>query len=156
MEFGVATRRRSAGAIDEGGFTLPELIIVIVIMGILFGIATSTWFGVVESRKVDSAANQLAADFRLAHSKATNRLAAQTVTLTADSSEYFVAGSASSRDLDDDPGKDLVVVDTTASITFRPNGSVSSPSTTLLVSAGDGDPSHAIQLNPATSRIRID
>ena len=149
-------RRRSAGASGAGGFTLPEVLIVIVIMGILFGIATSSWFGVVESRKVDSAANQLAADFRLAHSKATNRLTAQAVTLTAGSSEYSVMGLASPRDLDDDPENDVVVVDTTATITFNPDGSASSSSTTLSVSASDGDPSHTIQLNPATSRIKID
>jgi Tfp pilus assembly protein FimT len=47
----------------------------IVIMGILLSIATSSWFGIVESRRVDSATNQLAADMRLAHSSATNRLA---------------------------------------------------------------------------------
>lgn len=58
----------------ERGFTLPEVLIVIVIMGILFAIASSTWNGVTESRKVDSAANQLAADLRLAHTSATNQL----------------------------------------------------------------------------------
>lgn len=48
--------------------------IVIVIMGILFGIASSTWFSVVESRRVDSATNQVLSDLRLAHTSSTNRL----------------------------------------------------------------------------------
>ena len=50
-------------------------------MGIVFAIASSTWFDAAESRGVDSAANQLAADLRLAHTKATNKLVQQTVTL---------------------------------------------------------------------------
>ena len=59
---------------DERGFTLIEVMVIIIIMGIVFAIASSTWFGVVESRRVDSATNQLAADLRLAHTSATNRL----------------------------------------------------------------------------------
>ncbi len=59
---------------SERGFTLPEVLTVIVLMGILFAIASSTWFGIVESRRVDSATNQVAADLRLAHTSATNRL----------------------------------------------------------------------------------
>jgi prepilin-type N-terminal cleavage/methylation domain-containing protein len=59
---------------DEEGFTLPEVMIVIVLMGILFGIASSTWFGVVESRRVDAATNQVLSDLRLAHTSSTNRL----------------------------------------------------------------------------------
>ena len=74
MEVSLRTTR-SSFRINERGFTLPEVLITIVIMGILFAIASSTWFGVVESRAVDSAANQLAADMRLAHTSATNQLA---------------------------------------------------------------------------------
>ena len=59
---------------SEQGFTLAEVMIVIAFMGIVLAIATSSWFGVIESRRVDSATNQLAADMRLAHTSATNRL----------------------------------------------------------------------------------
>ncbi len=49
----------------EQGFTLPEVLITIVLMSIAFAIASSTWFNIVESREVDSAANQVAGDLRL-------------------------------------------------------------------------------------------
>lgn len=47
---------------------------VILIMGILFAIAMASWNSVIQSRRVDSAANQLASDMRLAHSSAVNQL----------------------------------------------------------------------------------
>ncbi len=53
---------------------MPEVLITIVVMGILAGIAVPSWFGIVESRRVDSAANQVAADLRLSHGRATNQL----------------------------------------------------------------------------------
>jgi len=46
---------------------LPELMIVIVLMGIVLAIVTSTWFRVVESCRVHSAPNQMVSDLRLAH-----------------------------------------------------------------------------------------
>jgi prepilin-type N-terminal cleavage/methylation domain-containing protein len=69
---------------DERGFTLAEVMITIIMMGIVFAIASSTWFGVVESRRVDSATNQLAADLRQAHSRATNRLEGWRVVFNTD------------------------------------------------------------------------
>src|SRR5919107_292642 len=59
---------------DERGFTLFEVMATIIIMGIVFAIASSTWFGLVENRGVNSATNQIVADLRQAHTKATNRL----------------------------------------------------------------------------------
>ena len=109
---------------DERGSTLIEVMVTIVMMGIVFAIASSTWFGVVESSRVDSATNQLAADLRLAHTSATNRLEDWQVVLAADSSTYAIGPTDeaedcpddvpdddySCRDLDDDTDVDEVVV----------------------------------------------
>jgi prepilin-type N-terminal cleavage/methylation domain-containing protein len=69
---------------NERGFTLVEVMVTIVIMGIVFAIASSTWFSVAEGRRVDSATNQLVSDLRLAHTRATNQLAGWRVVLNAD------------------------------------------------------------------------
>lgn len=144
-------------------------------MGILFAIASATWFGVAESRRVDSATNQLAADLRLAHTSATNRLEDWQVVLAADSSTYAIGPTDEAEDcpdddpdddylcrnLDDDTYFDEVVVDTTATFTFEPDGSAvlgdPPPATlTINVSSADGAPAHEIEINAAISRIQID
>ncbi len=65
---------------EERGFTLIEVLVITAIVGILSGIGVSSWFSMAESRRVDSAANQLAADMRLAHGSATNQLADHRIT----------------------------------------------------------------------------
>jgi prepilin-type N-terminal cleavage/methylation domain-containing protein len=157
----------------ERGFTFVELMVTILIMGILAAIAMSFWWNVVDSRRVDSATNQLAADMRLAHTTATNRLAPQEVSLVTGSSEYSMTG-APFRDLDEDPDQDVTIVDnmivdgtvtSPVTITFCSNGSVvippslcsppGPPITIEVRSAADNDPCHEIEVNTVTSRIEI-
>ncbi len=156
---------------SERGFTLIEVMITIIVMGVLAAIAMSSWFGVVESRRVDSAANRVAADMRQAHSSATNRLTPRSVSLIAGSSEYSMTG-APFLDLDDDPDRDLVTVGTTATMAFCPDGSVeippssppcpngsrapeSAPSVTITIASADGAPTRTIEVWAATSRVRV-
>lgn len=68
-------QRKYALVEDQRGITLAEVLITIVIAGIVFAIATSSWFGLIERREVGSATSQIVADLRLSHSSATNRLA---------------------------------------------------------------------------------
>lgn len=65
----------------QRGFTLPEVLTVIVLMGVIFAIASSTWSGLIESRRVTGATNQLMADMRLAHTSATNQLSSWRIVL---------------------------------------------------------------------------
>ena len=69
---------------DERGFTLPEILVTVAILGILVAIAIIIWLGILEQRRVDAAANQLAADLRLAHSSATNQLTDWRVVIVLD------------------------------------------------------------------------
>lgn len=58
----------------ERGFTLPEVLVTMAILGILIAIAIIIWLGILEQRRVDAATNQLVADLRLAHASASNQL----------------------------------------------------------------------------------
>ena len=148
---------------DERGFSLPELMIVILIMVIVFGIASPTFFGAIESRRVDSATNQVVGDLRLAQSQATNRLIETTFDVpSANSTTYTIEadGNTDTRTLPgDDQGtpKTKIVVATT--IVFKPTGEATTPAGDpagdITVAALDGEPVHTIEINPITSRLRI-
>ncbi len=68
--------------LNERGFTLPEVLTVIAIMGILLAIGIIILLGILEQRRVDAATNQLVADLRLAHTSATNQLTDWRVVVT--------------------------------------------------------------------------
>ena len=145
---------------SERGFTLMELVIVITIMGIVFAIASSTWFGAVESRRVDSATNQLAADLRQAHTRATDRLADQTVTLTAGNSEYTLP-NGDTADLDDNydtgPAGDVVSVAAASTIVFKADGTAQITGANPITVRATNNPAdnHTIQINTTTSEIKV-
>jgi prepilin-type N-terminal cleavage/methylation domain-containing protein len=145
---------------DERGFTLVEVMIVVTIMGIVFGIASYTWFGVVESRRVDSATNQVVVDLRMAHTQATNRLIDTTFVVDAnDSSTYEIgpAGDLETRTLPgDDQGTPKTKILAARTITFHSDGSAAiDPPGDITVAATDGDPCHPIQINSITSRVKV-
>lgn len=140
---------------SERGFTLPEVLIVIVLMGITFGIATSSWFGTIESRRVDSATNQMVSDLRLAHTSATNRLVNWRVEIVTGTRNYRIgpAGSTlSSRALPD--GAKLTTG--VSAIEFKSDGGAQlTGSGNITVAADDGAPSYVIEINAVTSRIKL-
>jgi prepilin-type N-terminal cleavage/methylation domain-containing protein len=145
---------------SERGFTLVEVMATIIILMIVLAIASSTWFGAVESRRVDSATTQLAADLRQAHSRAINRLADQTVTLTAGNSEYTIAGGGTA-DLDDNydttPAGDVVSVAAASTIVFRGDGSAQVTGANPITVRATSNPgnNHTIVINTATSGIKV-
>ena len=165
---------------SERGFTLVEVLVTILIMGIVFAIASSTWFGVVESRRVDSATNQVVADLHLAHSQATNRLTDTSFDVPADVpadtfpdevdplSTYQVGppGDIETRILPGDKRDedDQVIPQTkilaNTTITFHSDGSAEiDPAGDITVTTTDDDPDdpfHTINVNPVTSRIQVD
>jgi type IV fimbrial biogenesis protein FimT len=149
---------------NERGFTLVEVLITVVIMGIVLAIATSSWFKVVESRRVDSATNQVVADLRLAHTQAKNRLIDTSfIVPSADSSTYQIGPPADLKTMTlpgDDQGtpKTKILVAVATTITFHSNGSaeIDPPGDiTITVAATDGDPSHMIRINSVTSRVKV-
>ncbi|MDN5698325.1 MAG: prepilin-type N-terminal cleavage/methylation domain-containing protein [Rubrobacter sp.] len=100
-------RRKHGGPLrDERGFTLPELLTTIAILGILLAIAIVVWNNIIEARRVDAAANQLASDMRLAHTRATNQLTDWRVVLAPEEGDggpdYYLLKLSNSYDKDSD------------------------------------------------------
>ncbi len=143
----------------ERGFTLPEVMITVALLGILLAIAVPTWQSVVESRKVDSAANQVASDMRLAHTRATNQLADFEVAFTSGSSSYELRRITApawtvSRTLPDG-----TQAGTTITVSFKADGSAvvtnGSGNTVRVVSSSNAGKYRDIEFNGATSRVKI-
>ena len=143
---------------DERGFTLVELTIVIVLMGIVFAIASSTWFDAIDSRNVDSATNQVAADLRLTHTRATNRLADYTFEVPSDSSSTYQIGPTGGA-LVTQPLPEGTQIATASTIVFKANGEAEvtsgAPSPIRVELSKDTTNYHEIEFNSVTSRIRV-
>lgn len=163
---------------SEAGFTLPEVLMTVALLGMLLAIASSTWFGVVESRAVDSAANQLASDLRLAHTRATNQLTDWRVQIFLDRGDpaqvdYRITrpsdGFTFERSLPEDSlisstGTELNESGGSRTIRFRPVGSAEAVGgfadtngdgeIGITVSV-DGDPSRSLSVVPTTSRVKV-
>jgi len=147
---------------EERGFTLIEMTIVITLMGILFAIATTTWFGTIESRQVDSATNQVVADLRLANSSASNRLVPWRAVFTADSPSYQLVKQSDTPVTTTRWLPDGTEIGTTITVEFAADGSVKVPSEitppanyTILVRSTDGSLQNSVDLNTQTSRVKI-
>lgn len=160
---------------SEGGFTLPEVLITIAILGILVAIAVPTWQSVVEGRRVDSATNQFASDLRLAHSRATNQLNNWEVRYTVGSSSYELVpdgGTAISRTLPENTvvsAAEVKDVSDNGVVVFAPDGRADPGAGMTFDDAGgdgdgeidievteDGDPTQSMSIARPTSRIEID
>lgn len=151
---------------NERGFTLAEVMVTIIMLGILAAIAIPSWWSVVEARRVDSATNQVAADLRLAHSSAINRLTEWRVVVPANNSptyqtgsaDDFAAGTFKTRSLAEGAGGTQIAA--AATIIFNADGSATLPggasTVTITVQADGGAPNRAIEVSRANSRIDVD
>lgn len=59
---------------DERGYTLPEILTAVTIMSIILAIGIIVLLALLERWRVEAAADQFAADLRLAHTRATEQL----------------------------------------------------------------------------------
>ena len=150
---------------SERGFTLIEVLVTIIIMGIVFGIASSFWFGVVESRRVDSAANQMVSELHFAHNSATNRLEDWRVNLQANSGTFSIGRCPAEpcdpplqeRSLEEGTEVRPSAAGMVERVVFEPNGDaqITGGGDRIRIAAEDGAPCHDIEINEATSRVRV-
>lgn len=165
---------------SEKGFTLPEVLVTILILGILAGIAIPSLWSVVEGRRVDSATNQMVGDLRLAHSKASSRLTSHRIEIpptppaipTDPDYQIGPSGSLETRFLPDR----TEIYTGSIEIAFCPDGTAEAPpigavcpggtatpsplidptpTTTITVGSDDGGPSTVIEVNKVTSRVVV-
>lgn len=155
----------------EDGFTLAEVLITIALMGILLGIAVSTWNGVTDSRRAESAANQLAADLRLAHTNATNQLTHWHViedksdipdAPDVSSADYYLVLDEGGVSVDDVEPRNLperTRLSSFEDVTFEADGSASKlgggdcGELSYEVEADSGEPSPGMRLTCSTSGV---
>src|SRR5215218_298653 len=153
---------------EERGFTLVEVLVVIIIMGLVFSIASSTWFRVVESRRVDSATNQMVSELRRAHTSSTNRLEDWKVDLQPNSGDYRIGPcpdpdacvaplpSTSERSLEEGTKVQPSGGGMVERVVFEPNGEAQiTGAGCIRIAAEDGSPYHEIEINVITSRIKV-
>jgi prepilin-type N-terminal cleavage/methylation domain-containing protein len=164
--------------LGERGFTLPEVMITIILMGILLGIASSMWFGVIESRRVDTAANQLASDLRLAHTRASNQLSDWRVQIFTDrgdpsqvdyklmrpSDGFTLERSLPENSMISSTGTELNESGGSRILRFQSTGAVEAvggfgdtdgDGEIRITVSVDGNPNRSMTVVPTTSRVKI-
>ncbi len=76
---------------DERGYTLPEILTAVSIMSIILAIGIIVLLALLERWRVEAAADQFAADLRLAHTRATEQLTDWRVVFMHDGTPSAVA-----------------------------------------------------------------
>jgi prepilin-type N-terminal cleavage/methylation domain-containing protein len=143
---------------DERGFTLIEMTIVITLMGLLFAIATTTFFKTIESRQVDSATNQVAADMRLASTSASNRLVPWQVVFTTGNLNYQLVKESTPAVTTTRWLPDGTKIASTTTVEFATDGSatvISGSGSPIHIQSTDGNPQLNVEFNTQTSRVQI-
>ena len=87
--------RAARGCVVYRGFTLVELLLVVIIIGVAAGIAAPRYAGAIARYRVESAACRIAADLAMAQGAARSSSAGRTVQFDTAQGRYRVVGVAS-------------------------------------------------------------
>jgi type II secretion system protein H len=155
------TGHRSQGR--RRGYTLLELIIVVVILGVIAAIAAPRLAMSAESKRVHTAAKRLAADLGTARTSAMATSSPRTVTISLTDAKYSISnisdidrmGMQYMVDLGRDPygvTVDSMTAGTGGVIVFNASGGVSRGGTIVL---RRGDERRNVVIDPSTGKARV-
>ena len=125
--------RSSVGAtVGWRGVTLPELLVVVSIIGLSVAVAVPSISRAIRSARLNTAASQFAVSLKAARMIAVSRGAPLDFVVRSDPDNYY--------EYEDKVGRlrrftlppGIRIVSTSSPITFQPNGSVAAPVTTTL------------------------
>ncbi|MDH3473803.1 MAG: GspH/FimT family pseudopilin [Rhodospirillales bacterium] len=151
------TAARKAATNHKAGFTLVELLVVMVIMGLVLAFAPLAMHSMMPSLEVQAAARQLGGALRNARSIAIRDNREATLTLDLETRRYALDGDRKVREIDEDIEVKLLTAtseqldEEVASIRFFPDGT----STGGAVTLSGGGASYAVQVDWLTGRIEI-
>lgn len=150
---------------DRRGYTLPEVLTAVAIAGLLAAISLIIFLALLERWRVEAAADQLAADMRLAHTSATQQLTDWRVVIMHDGSplaacsgaDYCIVKLKTAYDADDAhpalaPGvppapRELPEGTKVKDVTFDPDCSGGDPDAVVPPSSCGPEPTRTIEFN---------
>lgn len=114
------------------GITLPELLVVVSIIGLAVTVAVPSISRAVRSARLNTAAGQLAVSLKAARMIAVSSGAPLDFVVAGDPDNYYEYPDKSGRIRRFTLPPGIRIVSTSSPITFQPNGAVTAPVTTTL------------------------
>lgn len=154
---------RSPRSKNNAGFSLPELLIVMVMVGVLAMIATPSWLGVLNGRRANVVQNDIVQSIRQAQNQAMRQRTPQSFTLTAAANQLpllQVQGQANERAGGDGLPANLVTVTTIPNnnplvITYNESGAVATiPATPTRIQIQVGSSRRCISIENLLGTVR--
>jgi general secretion pathway protein H len=141
----------------ERGFTLLEMMIVLVLAGLMLALVPPLFSGRTSTAELRATARELAAALRFARGQAITRQRETVLTLDTEHRHYTVSGRERSRRLPKGIGLKLItarserIATHRAAIRFFPDGSATGGQITL----SGGKQSYIVDINWLTGRVAI-
>jgi len=123
---------RTGRGVRSPGFSLPELLVVLAILGAGVAVAIPLTRTQVISSRIRTSAGQFATDLRMARMIAVTKRAAVSVTVAPDPANYYeyTDGAGKLRRVNLSTGVRLI--SSTSPIVFQVNGSIANPSSSVF------------------------